>query len=94
MSYGKATIYTVTWSDQVMERNRAFFTNRKKAQRHFKMLKREAQEGEDISYIMFGKHELENRTLNGWCGFLNGLVLSGHGDVLELRPASLVEYEQ
>ena len=94
MSYGKATIYTVTWTEQVKEQNRAFFTSRKKAQRNFKMLTREAEEGEDISDIMFEKNELKNRTLNGWCGFLNGLVLSGHGDVLELRPASLVEYEQ
>ncbi len=94
MRYGATTIYTVTWSDQVMEENRAFFTSRRKAQRHFKMLKREAQEGEDISHIMFEKFELENRTLKGWCGFLNSLISSGHGDVLELRPARLVEYEQ
>ncbi|MBM87799.1 MAG: hypothetical protein CMQ41_05420 [Gammaproteobacteria bacterium] len=94
MRYGKTTIYTVIWSDQVMEENRAFFTSRRKAQRHFKMLKREAQEGEDISYIMFEKWELENRTLKGWCGFLNSLVSSGSGDVLEKQPARLVEYEQ
>ena len=94
MSSGKTIIYTVKWTDEVMEENRAFFTSGRKAQRHFKMLKREAQEGEDISYIMLEKFELENRTLKIWCGFLNSLISSGHGDVLELQPARLVEYEQ
>lgn len=94
MRYRATTIYTVKWSDEVMEENRAFFTSRRKAQRHYKMLKREAQEGEDISYIMFEKFELENRTLKGWCGFLNSLISSGHWDYNQPSTSRLVEYEQ